>query len=100
MEHSSLEEHILHLEKQLMSYDYKELDEHLAYDFLEFGSSGNTYSKKAQLDAVRNIATTSSIRFTVTDFNIKLLAPDVLFATYRTFRQTIVNLHYEVPFGN
>ena len=39
MEHSSLEEKILHLEKQLMTYAYKELDEHLADDFFEFGSS-------------------------------------------------------------
>ncbi|WP_257391560.1 nuclear transport factor 2 family protein [Cytobacillus gottheilii] len=86
MEHSSLEEHILNLEKRLMNYDYKELDEYLADDFFEFGSSGNTYDKKAQLDAVRNRNTTNLIQFTVTDFNIKLLASNVLLVTYRTFR--------------
>lgn len=40
MEHSLLKEHILHLEKRLMTYDYKELNDLLANDFLEFGSSG------------------------------------------------------------
>ncbi|WP_226528760.1 DUF4440 domain-containing protein [Metabacillus niabensis] len=87
MEHSLLKEHILHLEKRLMSYDYKELEELLADDFLEFGSSGNSYDKISQLDAVRNRTTTNnSIQFTVVDFNIKLLSSAVLLATYRTFR--------------
>jgi hypothetical protein len=45
--------------------------------------------KKAQLYAVSNRTTTNnSIQFTVTDFNIKLLASDVLLATYRTYRQS------------
>lgn len=87
MELTSLEEHILLLEKQLMTYDYKELNEHLANDFLEYGSSGNIFDKKAQLDAVRDDeAVTNSISYTVTDFNIKLLASDIVLATYRSLR--------------
>ncbi|UYB50055.1 DUF4440 domain-containing protein (plasmid) [Lysinibacillus capsici] len=86
MEHSSLEEHILQLEKRLMSYDFKELDELLAEDFREFGSSGNSYDKKVQLEVAKSKTTTNFIKFTVTDFNIKLLASDVVLATYRTFR--------------
>ncbi|PLR66983.1 nuclear transport factor 2 family protein [Bacillus sp. UMB0893] len=70
-----------------MTYDYQELNDLLANDFLEFGSSGNSYDKKAQLYAVSNRTTTNnSIQFTVTDFNIKLLASYVLLATYRTYR--------------
>ena len=86
MEHSLLVEHILNLEKRLMNYDYKEFNELLADDFLEYGSSGNSYDKKAQLDAVKGINKNSLIKFTVTDFKIKLLATDVLLATYQTFR--------------
>ena len=40
-----------------MNYEYKEFDELLADDFLEFGSSGNSYDKKAQLDAVKETNT-------------------------------------------
>lgn len=82
MEHSLLEEHILNLEKRLMTYDEKDLKDLLADDFLEFGSSGKTYSKKAILDGT----TAHSITFTVTDFSIKWLSPDIVLATYRTFR--------------
>jgi hypothetical protein len=86
MEHTLLKEHILQLEKRLMSYDYYDLDELLAEGFLEFGSSGNSYTKKEQLDAANSGTTTNSINFTVTDFNIKFLASNVVLATYRTFR--------------
>ncbi|MBU7595685.1 DUF4440 domain-containing protein [Metabacillus halosaccharovorans] len=86
IEHTLLREHILQLEKRLMSYDYKELDELLAEDFLEFGSSGNSFDKKEQLEAAKSETTTNSIKFKVTDFNIKLLASDIVLATYRTFR--------------
>ncbi|UCZ54915.1 nuclear transport factor 2 family protein [Bacillus shivajii] len=57
MEQSLLVEHILKLEKRLMNYDYKVLDELLADDFLEYGSSGNSFDKKAQLDAVKGSKT-------------------------------------------
>lgn len=93
MEYSLLKEHILHLEKRLMSYNYKDLDELLADDFLEFGSSGNLYDKKALLDTVKRTTINHSIQFIVTDFNIKLLAPDVVLATYRTYR------HYDSKFA-
>jgi hypothetical protein len=85
MEYISLKEQILYLEKQLMTYGYEELNEHLANDFLEFGSSGNIFDKNAQLDEVRD-EKTITIRYTVTDFNIRLLASDVVLATYRTLR--------------
>lgn len=86
MEHFLLVEHVLNLEKRLMTYDYKELGELLADDFIEFGSSGNSYDKKEQLDAVKGFNTCNSIQFSVTDFKIRLLASNVLLATYKTFR--------------
>lgn len=89
MEHSLLAEHILNLEKRLMNYKYKDFDEILADDFIEFGSSGSSYDKKAQIDVVKGINTNKSIKFTVTDFKIKLLASDI----------AIVNMLYEALFG-
>ncbi|MDW2879483.1 MULTISPECIES: nuclear transport factor 2 family protein [Bacillaceae] len=81
MEHSFLEEHVLHLEKRLMTYQAKELDELLASDFVEYGSSGNKYDKKAQLDAVSETKTNNHIRLTISDFNIKFLSDDIILAT-------------------
>ena len=70
-----------------MSYVYMKLDNLLADDFLEFGSSGNSYDKKAQLEAcVKYTKNRNSMPFTVTEFTIKLLASDVVLATYRTLR--------------
>lgn len=86
MDDSLLVEHILNLEMRLMNYNHEELDELLADEFLEFGSSGKSYDKKAQLDAVKGINRSNSIQLSVTDFKIKLLASDVLLATYKTFR--------------
>jgi len=86
MEDTLLLEHILNLEMRLMNYNYQELDELLADDFLEFGSSGNSYDKKAIIDSVKRFNTSNSIQLSVTNFKIKLLASDVLLATYKTFR--------------
>ncbi len=72
-----------------MTYDYKELKEHLSDEFLEFGSSGNIFNKEDQLEAIRNDKTvTDSIKYTVSDFTIKLIASDVVLATYRSLRHT------------
>jgi [ribosomal protein S5]-alanine N-acetyltransferase len=43
--------------RRVMQYDYKDLEELLADGFLEYGSSGNVFTKQDQLDAVRNRAT-------------------------------------------
>ncbi|MGM0867377.1 MAG: DUF4440 domain-containing protein [Bacillota bacterium] len=91
MEDKSLIEHVLDLEKRLMNYDYKDFIELLADDFLEIGSSGNSYDKNTQLNAVKGNEMKNSLKFTVSDFNIKLLASDVLLATYQTFRHNDSN---------
>ncbi len=86
MERQLLKDHILQLEKRLMSYEYSELDELLAEDFLEFGSSGTAYDKKQQLEAANRTAGENNIKFTVTNFSIKWLDSNVLLATYRTYK--------------
>ncbi len=88
MKDSLFEEHILQLEKQLMSYEYEELATLLADDFMEFGSSGNVYDKKIILDSSNNRFTPANVtHMTITDFKIKLLSPAVILATYRTMRR-------------
>lgn len=86
MEQSLLAEHILHLEKRLMNYQYQDFEMLLADDFVEFGSSGKSYDKKALLEGLKRMSTTDTITYTVTDFKIKQLASDVILATYQTFR--------------
>ncbi|GIP24663.1 DUF4440 domain-containing protein [Paenibacillus sp. J22TS3] len=83
---SSLEELILRLEKEVMSYDYDLMDQLLAEDFREFGSSGSIYNKRDQLDGALSKIGNEPIIYTVTDFRIKELVQDVVLATYRTFR--------------
>lgn len=91
MEINILREDILQLEKRLMTCDYQELDELLAEEFFEFGRSGKTYDKRLELEAARNEKNANPIKLTVTDFNIRLLASDVILATYRTFRHNDEN---------
>ncbi|WP_202080448.1 DUF4440 domain-containing protein [Caldalkalibacillus salinus] len=82
---SSLRAYIFELEKRLMKYDPKDLDTLLAEDFYEIGSSGQVYRKHDQLVAAHK-ETTLKIAYTVSDFDMKLLAPDIALVTYQTTR--------------
>ena len=55
----------------------------LADDFIEFGSSGKVYDKEAVLGA---LATDRSMAPRVADFSVKVLAPGLVLATFRTAR--------------
>lgn len=54
----------------------------LAADFLEHGSSGRTWDREQTVHA---LATPSEVRYSLTDFRVRRLAPDVVLATYRAF---------------
>lgn len=85
MGQSVLKDQIFQLEKRLMSRDYMDLEALLAEDFWKFGSSGNSYDKKTQLGrSASNVA----VHYSVTDFQIKCLAPDSVLATYRTYKHS------------
>ncbi|WP_242035231.1 DUF4440 domain-containing protein [Mesobacillus harenae] len=87
MEHSALEAHIFNLEMRLMRYVYEEMEELLTEDFLEFGSSGRSFDKQMELNAVKAMKSANhSIQYTVTDFKIKVLSADIVLATYQTLR--------------
>lgn len=55
----------------------------LADDFVEFGSSGSVFDKVGVLDA---LATDASVAPAVRNFEVKLLGPDIILATFRTVR--------------
>lgn len=65
----------------------EKLDELLAEDFKEFGSSGSVYTKQDVL--TRLPSSTNSDRYIVSDFSIKLLSPDIVMANFKT--EKIIN---------
>ncbi|HSK80578.1 MAG TPA: DUF4440 domain-containing protein [Thermoanaerobaculia bacterium] len=52
----------------------------LAEDFIELGSSGRVYDRKAVLEALSG---GDPFRWTIEDFAVRLLAPGVALTTYR-----------------
>jgi len=80
----SVHQLIHQLEKRLQQPEVRsspaELDGLLSEDFIEFGSSGRVFDKKAIIEAV---GAQASVEITMTDFRTALLAPDIILATYR-----------------
>jgi hypothetical protein len=79
----ALESEIRILEERLLQATTRssrgQVDELLADDFIEFGSSGRTFDKAA---AMEFLATESAAHFSMLQFRVKRLAPDVVLATY------------------
>lgn len=83
------EEQIISLEKELHSSltraNYARLNELLADDYIEFGCSGNIWSKNDILTRLPSEnKNTSSIESR--DFSLKKLSADTYFLTYISFR--------------
>ena len=80
---ADLGEHILGLEKSLLTREVRrspeQLDRLLADDFREFGSSGRVYDKAAIIQALQ---TESALLFSIEAFQAKALGPDLVLATY------------------
>ncbi|RKX19399.1 MAG: DUF4440 domain-containing protein [Candidatus Zixiibacteriota bacterium] len=75
---------IIGLEKRLFQADIRnsadELDKLVADQFIEFGSSDNSYNK----EQIKNsLGSESDLQITATDFDLKQLSSDVVFVTYR-----------------
>jgi hypothetical protein len=90
-ENLSLPELIRHLEERLLQPDVRrsaqDVAELLADDFIEFGSSGRIYDKPATIAALQD---ESPFEISLTDFQAKMLVPDVVLATYRAVRSASV----------
>jgi hypothetical protein len=79
-----LEETIRSLELRLLDPEVRatpeKLEELLADDFLELGSSGRTYDKREIVDVLQG---ESGLESSVQDFRIRQLGPDAVLATYQ-----------------
>jgi len=86
-------EKLLDLEEKLLKPDIrtspKELDQLLADDFFEFGTSGKIFTKEDCVGCGNGLTVR---KMTLSDFQINVLAPDVTHTTYRIFDETR-NLH-------
>ncbi|MDI6871558.1 MAG: DUF4440 domain-containing protein [Bacillota bacterium] len=80
MDDTSLAKHLLLLEERLLERSAEDFAILLADDFMEFGSSGRTWNKQQEIDA---LVDGSRLRATIVDFRARRLAPDVVLATYR-----------------
>ena len=81
----SIKEQIYYLEELLLQPNirnsYNDLNELLAEDFIEFGSTGRIYNKKASVEGM--LGEQDIFDTEIKDFEIKLLASDVILATYK-----------------
>jgi hypothetical protein len=93
-----LREHLLELEGKLMDPDFrrdrKQVAALLAEDFVEFGSSGNEWSRERILDLLETERDWTEPQ--VEDFKVRVLGPDAALATYRTVRPDMGSLRSSV----
>ncbi|MFC0270379.1 DUF4440 domain-containing protein [Metabacillus herbersteinensis] len=85
-ETTSLKDLLQRLEEKLLKPEVRssitDLEELLSDEFLEFGSSGNIYTKQ---DCLNGLALS---KMTLHDFELKQLSEDTVLTTYRIFNET------------
>jgi hypothetical protein len=86
-EKPTTEELIRHLEERLLRADVRRsvlsVAELLADDFVEIGSSGRIFDKSA---TIAGLQSEPHVEISLTDYQARILAPDVILATYRAVR--------------
>jgi len=84
---SSLHEQIYDLEDRLLQPEIRHFGEEisrlLADDFVEFGVSGRTFDK---LQVVEESPHSPPVPVIIKEFQVKILSPDVVLATYRAVK--------------
>jgi len=86
-------QHLCELEESLLRPDVrksKRLVQLIAEDFVEFGSSGRTYTKA---DLVEALKAESPVTQSTSDFRVSILGRDVALLTYRIHRHSTPPLH-------
>jgi GNAT superfamily N-acetyltransferase len=87
---SDLETRIRALELRLLDPEVRssaeEMTRLLADDFLEFGASGRMFDKAL---IVGSVSREEPVEFSVADFEVRLLAPEIALATYRLCSRTL-----------
>jgi hypothetical protein len=78
------EQEIHALEVRLLSAEVRSspalLEDLLAEDFVEFGSSGRVFDRRRVIDSLKDDPPT---HFALDEFRLQLLAPEIALATYR-----------------
>lgn len=87
---NEIEKTIYELESSLLQPEVRsslaKLNELLADDFMEFGSSGLMYNKQNVLE--RLPSNTDKITYTIENFEVKVLSESIIFATFKTDKVT------------
>ena len=85
----ALRDHIRELEERLLQPDARrsrpDLDRMLASEFVEFASDGTAYDRERVIEALQH---ETPFRRGLTDFQVTVIAENVLLATYRASRQS------------
>lgn len=85
----NLKEIIYQLEEKLQKSDVRksieELNDLISDDLMEFGSSGQVYTKK---DVLVNLPASPEIKFVMTDFRINILGDNIVQSLFRTKKLT------------
>lgn len=83
----NVKDHIYELETRLLKQEvrasYDELNELLAEDFLEFGSSGEAFGKENVLNRLPSVSKDPGYR--LMDFDTRTLGEDVMLTTFKTY---------------
>jgi hypothetical protein len=86
----NLKETIYQLEDKLQKPDVRksvqELDDLISNDLIEFGSSGQIYTKK---DVLINLPVSPDIKFIMTDFRINILGENIVQSLFRTEKNNL-----------
>jgi hypothetical protein len=91
---SSIERQLQDLELSLLQPSVRKSErvaELLAEGFVEFGSSGRTFTKAQIISSLR--AETAPPELSATQFKVQLLAPHVALVTYRVLRRSEPPVH-------
>ncbi len=90
----SLEELIRHLEEHLQQRDVRHsaqaVAELLADDSVEYGSSGRVFDKPTIIAALQH---ESPAEISLTDYQARILAPDIVLVTYRAVQSLAAPAH-------
>lgn len=89
MNEQSLRDHLRLFEEKLLQPGIRksvdDLDMLLADDFVEFGSSGRVFHKN---DVIDGLLAEPAVKLTLSDFEIHVLAPNVVLTTYHSCRHS------------
>jgi hypothetical protein len=89
MDMEQLEKHIYELESRLLQPEVRQSSEKIAQllsdDFFEFCTSGQNYRYKKG-DIINDNNSPSSLEWEIKDFRTKLLSPEIVLATYKTYK--------------